>query len=63
MKAYGLPKISEAEFSDDVKVYRYGIGGSNWRPGSKERTRRVWKKIERARVKQHIFQEVQNEQL
>ena len=57
MKAYGVPRVIEAEYPDLADIKRFGYSTSDRcsrADRGKNKARRVWKKKERAKTKQLI---------
>lgn len=60
MKGYGLPRNDDVQYPDLYAIRLYGLKAGRLHPkwtakrDNKRRARRIWKKIERQRIKQEL---------
>jgi len=60
MKGYGLPRNNDVEHPDVADICLYGLNTSSGgkcyqKPGSKSRSRRIWKKKERREARKYYM--------
>ena len=62
MKGYGLPRHTDLELPDLADIKFYGLAAGQLHPkwtangDNKRRARRVWKKIERSKVRRELHE-------
>lgn len=60
MRGYGLPRMKDIEYPDLGDMALYGLKANRLHPkwtangDNKKRTRRIWKKAERSRVRKEL---------
>jgi hypothetical protein len=58
MKGYGLPRYSDLECPDCADINLYGLKSTyGMRLNNRKRSRRLWKKKERAKAKRELHNE------